>query len=104
MTFPYSQGVSPQRVMEIWEFKHANTSGTCTASKGPGVLGRINVNGGVLGELVVYDNTAASGANVIADITAPSGGQTFQFNALCTFGCSVFASAATDFTVTFAGR
>ncbi len=104
MPFPFTQGASPQRVLEMWEYKYSNASGTCSASTGPGALGVLNVNGGTLGALVVYDNTAASGANVIANITGPSGGQSYWFNVLCKYGCSVFASAATNFTVTFAGK
>lgn len=99
MAFPFG-GKEPEKVVECWQYKFSNTSGTCSGFASGGVLGQLIVQGGTLGALTIYDNTAASGT-MIANITAPSGGQQFWFNAIVYKGISVFASAATNYTVTY---
>ena len=98
----YSQLVSmkPTKVSECWSVTAKSTSGTLTAAPGPAVLGSIFVCGGTLGFIQVYDNTSASG-KVVANITAPSGGQWFGFNCRMDAGIAVLTTAATNYTLTY---
>ncbi|MCR4301936.1 MAG: hypothetical protein NUV51_10025 [Sulfuricaulis sp.] len=100
MVFP-AGGPTPQRVIEMWDYRYSSTSGSVCAVPAPCVLGSVSILGGTLGTLTIYDNTAASGT-VIGAITAPSGGQVFWFNARTKVGLSIQAAAATNFVVTYA--
>ena len=100
MGFPFAGRREPWNI--YWDYTYNTASGTCTAMAGPGVLGRIFINGGTMGIITVTDNTAASGgAGTIASFTPSVTGQSFIFDIRCKVGCSVFASAATSYTVTY---
>ena len=103
MVFP-AGGPTPQRVIEMWDYRYSSTSGSVCAVPAPCVLGAITILGGTLGALTIYDNTAASagGGATVGAITAPSGGQVFWFNARMKTGLSIQAAAATNYTVTYA--
>ena len=84
-----------------WDYKYNYVSGTCTAMTGPGVFGRIFINGGTYGLLTITDQTGATGGGVIAQFTPSVTGQSFEFGVRCYQGLSIFASAATSYTVTY---
>jgi len=100
MAWPFTEKM-PERVASYYDFTNSAVSGTVTASTTPCVLGKLIVNGGTMGALVIRDATAASGTRVIATITAPVSGNAFDFNIRCNTGLSVFASAATNYTLTY---
>jgi len=100
MTMTSRMGADPQSTMEMWSYAARASSGSLCAMPGPGVLGRVIIGGGTLGQLTIYDNTAASGT-VLLTITGPSAGHTYFFNAMMSKGASVQAAAATNIVVTY---
>ena len=100
MGFPFAGNKDPGNT--YWDYTYRTASGTCTAMDGPGVLGSIFINGGTMGIMSITDNTAASGgAGTIATFTPSVSGESFIFDIRCKVGCSIFASAATSYTVTY---
>ena len=100
MTFPFGDKRSLENI--YWDFKRNTASGTCSAMAGPGVLGSIFINGGTMGIVTITDglNASGTGGNIV-HFTPSVTGESFDFNVRCRYGCSVFASAATDYTVFF---
>lgn len=99
MTWPMGGGKDPGNV--YWDYTYSNVSGTVSALKQPGVLGSILINGGTMGLLTITDNTGSTGGNIIAQFTPSVSGEFFEFSTRCKKGCSIFASAATAYTVTY---
>ena len=99
MAFPFNGRRDSEN--EYWDFYNNKVSGTCTAMAGQGVLGSVFVNGGTYGLLTITDNTGATGGALIAQFTPSVTGESFNFSVRCRYGCSIFASAATNYTVTY---
>ena len=74
------------------------TAATTTVFSFPGVIREIEVLGGTLGNVTVYDNTAASGTVLTAAFT-PIAGQVFARNVVCAIGCTIVTAAATALLV-----
>ena len=102
MTWPFS-GKMPVRIVRHWDvFYSTGLSGTQSASDRPCVLGGITIVGGTMGNLVIRDATGASGGGgVIAQIATPETGRYLQYNVKTNYGLAVYASAATNFTITY---
>lgn len=99
MTWPMGGSKDPGNV--YWDYTYNTVSGTVSALKQPGVLGSILINGGTMGLLTITDNTGSTGGNIIAQFTPSVSGEFFDFGIRCKKGCSIFASAATSYTVTY---
>lgn len=101
MAWP-NDGAKPVGVVEKWNFVTKFTSGTLSASPGPGVIGSLYINGGTMGAISITDNTAASGGNgTVLRIDTPSGNTFYPLNVMCNKGITLFASAATNITLTY---
>lgn len=99
MGFPNLGGKDPGNV--YWDYTYNTASGTCSAMKGPGVFGAIFINGGTMGLLTITDQTGSTGGNIIAQFTPSVSGEYWDFSIRCNKGLSIFASAATTYTVTY---
>lgn len=99
MGFPYLGNRDPGSI--FWDYSYNTASGALSAMKGPGVLGSILINGGTMGLLTITDQTGATGGNIIAQITPSNSGEFFDFGIRCKVGCTIYASAATNYTVTY---
>lgn len=68
----------------------------------PGVLARIKVSGGTLGDMVVYDNTTCAGTLVDNVVTADlADGQNFEYGRKMTTGICVYTSSAMKLLVVY---
>jgi hypothetical protein len=77
---------------------YISTATTTTCKSGSGVLGRIVVQGGTTGTIIIYDNTAGSGT-IIASFDTTNALASYVFNASFATGCTVVTGAATKLTV-----
>ena len=100
MAWPFT-GKTPERVVSFYNFTNSTLSGTCSGSSTPCIFGKLIVNGGTTGSLTIRDSTSASGGTVIATIGTPVTGAQYEYNVHCETGLSVYASAATNFTLTY---
>lgn len=74
------------------------TATTTTVKSGPGWFQGCHVVGGTLGNVTIYDNTAASGAMVVAAFTPTSANDLKMINASFSVGLTVVTAAATNLT------
>ena len=99
MAWPLGGSKDPGNI--YWDYKYNSVSGSCCAVQAPCVLGSIFINGGTYGLITISDNTGATGGNLIAQFTPSVTGEYFDFSVRCFKGLSIFASAATQYTVTY---
>lgn len=71
---------------------------TTVVSARPCNLKRLNVNGGTMGSVTVYDNASAASGTIFATIAAPLAGDVFEFDAEVVNGVVVVTAAATNLT------
>lgn len=76
-----------------------STATTTVVAAFPAVVKEIRVIGGTLGNVTVYDNTAASGSPVIPAVTPDKGQLLLGKGANFAVGCTVVTAAATIVTV-----
>lgn len=76
------------------------TAATTTVIAFPGIIHEIEVLGGTLGNVTVYDSTSASGT-VIAAAFTPVQGQIFAKDVNCATGCTIVTAAATSLLITW---
>jgi hypothetical protein len=76
------------------------TATTTVVSAGAGYIGSIRVIGGTLGDVTVYDNTAASGTKVVPTET-PVKGQLLEDGCYCATGITIVTAAATKLKVRY---
>lgn len=74
------------------------TAATTVVKSGPGWFQGCHVVGGTLGNVTIYDNTAASGAVVVAAFTPATSSDLKNINASFTVGLTVVTAAATNLT------
>lgn len=79
---------------------YISTATTTVVKTGAGVMHNIVIQGGTLGTVIIYDNTAASGT-IIASFDTPTAQTTFTFNSTFATGLTVITSAATKLTVNY---
>ena len=92
--------ISVPLVYERYKYVNVTTATTTLVKTGLGILAGITVNGGTLGAITVYDNTAAAGPK-IATIAVSYAGQVIPFGVGFTTGLTVVTGAATDITVIY---
>ena len=78
-----------------------STATTTTVVSFPCVIDEIRVVGGTLGNVTVYDNTAASGTNPIPAVTPDKGQVLIGRSVSFAVGCTIVTAAATIVTVTW---
>jgi hypothetical protein len=83
----------------LFNYMNIAAAATTVVKYGRGFLHGITVNGGTLGSITVYDNTAASGT-VIAALDTLSR-QTYRYNVIFRTGLTVVTAAATNITVSY---
>ena len=77
------------------------TAATTVLKSGPGWMQGCKIVGGVAGNVTIYDNTAASGAVIVAAFLPSSGGGELDgLNASFTVGATVVTAGATNLTCT----
>ena len=74
------------------------TAATTVVKSGPGWFQGCRILGGTLGNVTVYDNTAASGAVVVAAFIPTASGDVANMNASFSVGLTVVTAAATNLT------
>ena len=74
------------------------TATTTVVKSGPGWFQGCHVLGGTLGNVTIYDNTAASGAVIVAAFTPTSANDLKIVNASFSVGLTVVTAAATNLT------
>lgn len=77
-----------------------STATTTVIKALPGTIRDIRVIGGTLGNVTVYDNSAASGTVLVPTVT-PAAGQILLSDAAFTTGCTIVTAAATLIVVTW---
>lgn len=93
-----------QTTLGDWGYAGISTATTTTVKSGVGQLGTIQVLGGTLGAITVYDNTAASGTVIVPTFTpatAAWGANALVFNCAFSTGLTVVTGAATALTVLY---
>lgn len=81
-----------------YSFTYISTATTTVVKSAPGLLSHIVVEGGTAGTIVIYNNTAASGA-IVASFDSTNALKEYPLPAECTIGITVVTSAATKLTV-----
>lgn len=74
-----------------------STATTTVVKSGPGFLHQIRVIGGTMGAITIYDNTAASGTQIVPTITPTAQGLLLE-DVLFTTGLTIVTAAATIMT------
>ena len=74
------------------------TATTTVVKSGPGWFQGCKVFGGTLGNITIYDNTAASGAVIVAAFTPTASGDLFPLNTSFSVGLTVVTASATNLT------
>lgn len=84
--------------MQPAKFTNITSATSTTAHSGKCILERIVVNSTAAGTIIVYNNTADSGAKVATlPSSAAVGG--YEYGCLCSLGVRVVTGAAYDLTV-----
>lgn len=86
------------KVEERGYYTSITTATTTTVKSGPGWFQGCHVMGGTLGNVTIYDNTAASGAVIVAAFTPTSANDLKIINASFSVGLTVVTAAATNLT------
>lgn len=82
---------------------NVSTATTTTVKSGAGFLGQIIINGGTMGNVTIYDNTAGSGTTIATlDGANLKVGMVFPYGCVFSTGLTVVTAAATDITVCYA--
>jgi hypothetical protein len=88
-----------------WGYFSTTAAATNTVKSTPGQLGTLLVLGGTLGAITIYDNTAASGAqiaNAFTPATLAGGGPgVYVFNVSFSVGLTIVTGTATVYTVLY---
>jgi len=87
-------------VKEAYSYRNITTADNTVLGTSRTYLAGINVNGGTMGQIVVYDNTTCSGAT-IGTIAAPYAGQVIPYGILTNNGLCISTGAAMDVTVVY---
>lgn len=88
--------------MAISNYTRISSATTTTAKSGPGVLRSIVITGGTMGNITVYDNTAASGTIIAAFTFGESDGHGgYEFGVPFSAGLTIVTAAATNLTVIY---
>ena len=80
------------------QYKNTSSAATAVHSARPCRLVRIQINGGTMGAITIYDNASAGSGTVIATISAPVSGQTFNWGCQAVNGITIVTAAATNLT------
>lgn len=84
-----------------WKSTYISTATTTTAKTGTGQFGGIVIEGGTLGTITIYDNTAASGT-ILAAFDATAGRGQYDFKGIGFYtGLTIVTGAATQLTVIY---
>ena len=70
---PWINADGSDAVGESFKSAVISTATTTVVKSGPGRLGYLNILGGTLGAITVYDNTAASGTLLLGTFTPTAG-------------------------------
>ena len=85
-------------VLESSNHTNIKTATTTTVKASAGRLAGVVVNGGTMGSVTIYDNSAGSGTK-IATVAAPLAGMVLPYGCRVTTGITVVTAAATNLTV-----
>lgn len=88
------------KVEQRFSFTYISSATTTAVKASPGFLHTITVNGGTAGTIIIYNNTAASGA-IIASFDSTNALETYTFDVIATVGITIVTSAATKITVSY---
>ena len=86
------------KVEERGYYTSITTATTTVLKSGPGWFQGCHVMGGTLGNVTIYDNTAASGTVVVAAFTPTSANDLKIINTSFSVGLTVVTAAATNLT------
>lgn len=91
-----------QRMLTVgaWNYATVSTATTTTVLSGSGIIGRVYVAGGTMGNVTIYDNTAASGTTVLPTTTVVQGQELLRDVVVGT-GFTIVTSAATILTIAY---
>jgi len=81
-------------------YAYISTATTTYVFPGSGHINNIKVAGGTLGNVTIYDNTAASGTVILPAVT-PVQGQELIVDIDVTLGCTIVTAAATILTISY---
>jgi hypothetical protein len=87
-------------VRDFYKYSNIKTATTTVVKSVPGALIALIVNGGTLGSITLYDNTAGEGTE-IAIIASPTAGMVLPYSAKLSTGLTVVTAAATNITVIY---
>ena len=78
--------------------KNITSDATTVVSARPCYLSHIVVNGGTMGAITIYDNSA-TGQTTVATIASPLAGQHYVYDAAMVYGLKVVTADNTNITV-----
>jgi hypothetical protein len=96
---PVSGTVNTIHTGGLYSYTNITTATTTVVKSGSGFLHAITVNGGTLGNITIYDNTAVSGTRIATLDTLNR--QTYFFDVVFKTGLTIVTAAATNITVSY---
>ncbi len=87
-------------VFESYKYLNVTTADNTVVKAAPGILAGIAVNGGTMGQIIVYDNTVCAGT-IYATVASPTAGSTIPGGVKFTTGICVNTADNTNITVVY---
>lgn len=93
-------GYGNTKVIEAYSYNNITTATNTQVLATAGVLAGIDVNGGTMGAITIYDAASCAGTT-IATIASPYAGQVIPFGVYASTGICITTAAATNLTVIY---